>query len=104
MRARPWLWILAAALAVAVLLAPFASSWPDGLEKVAEALGFASRAQAEPAVASPLPDYQMPGITHPGLSTALAGVLGTMLVFVVVYAAARLVTALTTRPHADSSR
>jgi cobalt/nickel transport protein len=104
MRARPWLWVLAAALAVSVLLAPFASSWPDGLEKVAEALGFARRAQVAPPVAAPLPDYQVPGVPHPHLSTALAGALGTVLVFALVYAAARLIAGLAARRHADSPR
>ncbi len=102
MRARSWVWIMVAALAVAALAAPFASSWPDGLEKVAEHLGFASRAQATPSVAAPLPDYQVPGVAQSGLSTALAGILGTLLVFVLLYAAARLLTAVAVRRHADS--
>ena len=104
MKARPWLGILLVALAVAALLAPFASRSPDGLEKVAETLGFAHRAEAAPPVTAPLPDYQLPGVASPGLSTALAGLLGTILVFAIVYAAARVVAALSARRHADSSR
>ncbi len=103
MKARFWLWALAAALLVAVILAPFASSWPDGLEKVAEALGFAERAEVAPAVSAPLPDYQVPGIIHPGLSTALAGVVGTVLVFVLLYAVARLIASRSPHRHADST-
>ena len=78
MKARPWLWILVVALAVAVLLAPFASSWPDGLEKVAEVLGFAQHARTS-ALPAPVPDYAMPGMVgRPAV--AAAGLLGALLV------------------------
>lgn len=64
---------------IALLLAPFACPWPDGLEAVAEKLGFAHAAQA-PA-AAPMADYHFAGIDSPALATALAGVIGTLLVF-----------------------
>lgn len=101
MTGRAWWWGLVAALLVAVLLAPLASSWPDGLEKVAEALGFAARAEVAPVASAPLPDYQVPGVVHPGLSTALAGVLGTILVFVLLYVVARLIASRSSQRHAD---
>jgi hypothetical protein len=52
------------ALAVAAFVAPFASALPDGLQKTAESLGFASRARA-----------LWPGLTV--LGPAVAGVAGT---------------------------
>jgi hypothetical protein len=60
-------------------VAPFASSLPDGLEAVAGQLGFEHRAsESAPA---PMPDYQTPGIAWPVGATALAGLIGTIVVF-----------------------
>ncbi|OPZ89620.1 MAG: cobalt transport protein CbiN [candidate division TA06 bacterium ADurb.Bin417] len=67
------------ALVLAFLFSPLASSWPDGLEKVAEGLGFLER--GGPAAPAPAPDYLVPGIRSEALSTALAGLTGTLLVF-----------------------
>lgn len=79
---------LIAALGTALFAAPFACPWPDGLEAVAAKLGF-EHAAATPA-ASPMPDYAFPGITSPGLATALAGVAGTVVVFLLALLLARL--------------
>lgn len=72
---------LLVSLALAVFVSPFASSSPDGLEKVAETHGFADRAAETPLVASPVPDYEMPGIGAAGVATAVAGLVGTVVVF-----------------------
>jgi cobalt/nickel transport system permease protein len=72
---------LVVALGLALFVAPFACSWPDGLEKVAEHLGFDAKAAKTPLLASPVPDYELPGIGSPVVATALAGVLGTVVVF-----------------------
>jgi len=48
-------------LGVAVFVAPFACSWPDGLDSVAEKFGF-SHKMAAPLLPAPAPDYQVPGI------------------------------------------
>jgi cobalt/nickel transport system permease protein len=80
---RTTLFGVASAIAIAVLLAPVASSSPDGLERVAESLGFATRAVA--SFAAPLADYVMPGIPSPALATAFAGAIGALLVFAVIY-------------------
>lgn len=74
---------LAIAVAVAGLLAPWASSAPDGLERVAHDLNFAS--QASMASWAIVPDYEAPGVTWPALAVALAGILGVAFVFVVSY-------------------
>lgn len=72
-------WLLAgiAAFGLALFVAPFASPLPDGLEHVAESLGFAERAHADSVVPAPLPDYALPGVESPGLATAIAGAIGT---------------------------
>lgn len=69
---------LAIALIVA-LLSPLASTSPDGLERVAEDLGFIDRAM-EPLY-QVIPDYMFPGVSHSALATILAGIIGTLLVF-----------------------
>lgn len=79
------LWIAGLALTLGLaFLAPFASSNPDGLERVAENLGF--RQAARPSVWSLLPDYIIPGVPNQALSTILAGILGALLVLGLVIA------------------
>lgn len=68
------------AVVLAIFISPFASSSPDGLERVAEDKGFIDKAQ-DTWTNAPLPDYTVPGISNEGLSTALAGAIGTVLVF-----------------------
>lgn len=73
------------ALAVAVGLgsfaSPYASSSPDGLEKVAETKGFLDSGRLHGIQdSSPVPDYAFPGVDDPRLATALAGFVGTLLV------------------------
>jgi cobalt/nickel transport system permease protein len=70
--------IIALALAV---LSPLASSYPDGLEWVAEQQGFIDRAQGP--LYEVIPDYVFPGINDPAVATIVAGLLGTTLVFFV---------------------
>jgi hypothetical protein len=83
-----WLIGLLIALAVA-LLSPLASPHLDGLERVAEDQGFLDRAEDAPYEV--LPDYQFPGIRNEGLSTIVAGLVGTLVVFGVVYGLAWIV-------------
>ena len=75
-----WWWVvgLAIAAAVVVVLAPLASSDPDGLERVAGDQGFLETARD--AVYSIIPDYTIPGIDG-NLSTVLAGLIGVVIVF-----------------------
>lgn len=69
------------ALLVVIVLAPFASSNPDGLERVAEDLAFRDKAAGQGVVSSPLPDYQIPGLKNEVLSGILAGIAGIALTF-----------------------
>ena len=81
---------LALAVFLAIIISPFASSWPDGLEKVAEDKGFIDRGEIAPVVASPVPDYAWPGVPNEIFATSAAGALGTVLVFGLGYALAAL--------------
>ena len=81
-------WSLAGAgLAVAILLAlvvsPFASKSPDGLEKVAEEKGFMEAGAKDKTVwtKSLFPEYKIESIESENISTSLAGLIGTMVVF-----------------------
>jgi cobalt/nickel transport system permease protein len=83
---------LAIALAV-TLLAPLASENPDGLERVAEDLGFIARAQDSPYEI--VPDYALPGIAEGSpMATILAGVAGALIVAAIGLAVAFLVARL----------
>lgn len=77
-----WLVGLGLALLCAGVLSGYASASPDGLEHVAERLGFAAAAR-EPLVAGPLAGYQVAGVPGATLSGGLAGVLGTLVVLAV---------------------
>ena len=66
------------ALGVALFASPFAAQGPDGLDRTAEALGFAEKATAR-VVAAPVPDYAMPGIHWSALATATAGAVASAL-------------------------
>lgn len=91
------------ALALAVFVSPFASASPDGLEHVAEEKGFA-QAATEPAWDfSPLGDYSFPGLGEGGLSTALAGLVGTLLLFLIVLLAGRVIARPSGAERAGSS-
>lgn len=69
---------LVVALALA-LISPLASPHPDGLERVAENLGFIDVAQDAPYEI--VPDYAMPGVSNEALATITAGAGGTIVVF-----------------------
>lgn len=87
------LWGLVAALVIAVFISPRASSWPDGLERVAENLGFIRKAEQSGVTVwerSPLPDYKIPGIQSEGWATALSGLAGTLAIVGLGWGLARL--------------
>jgi cobalt/nickel transport protein len=76
--------VLLAGIIIALLLAgglsTFASGSPDGLNRVAEDLGFGDRARGSAAAGSPLADYGTRGVGHPALSGGIAGVAGVLVV------------------------
>jgi hypothetical protein len=71
---------IAAGFIVAALLAGgasyYASSHPDGLEKVAKEIGFIDTAKDSAVANSPLADYGIKGIDNARVSGGLAGILG----------------------------
>ena len=71
---------LAAALVLAGLLSFYASSAPDGLNRVAGDAGFSSTEKESAAARSPLAGYETSGVTHGRLSGGLAGVAGVLVV------------------------
>jgi cobalt/nickel transport system permease protein len=71
-------------LGLALFVSPLASSWPDGLDKTAEVLGFREKA-AGAVLPAPMPDYAMPGIHWSVLATSIAGAAGTIVVFVLAW-------------------
>jgi len=71
---------LLVALALALLVSPFASSSPDGLQAVAEKQGFADSARAS-KVDTPLAGYAVSGVDQPRVSSGLSGVIGVLLTF-----------------------
>lgn len=75
---------LAVAIGLASAASPYASSSPDGLEKVAGDHAFLDRGEAQET--SVLSDYAVPGVDDPRVATGLAGFAGTLLVFGLGYA------------------
>lgn len=73
-------WVLAGLVLsfAVVLLAPFASANPDGLERVAGDLGFL--ALGRDASFQLLPDYIIPALGEGAVSTTLAGSIGALAV------------------------
>lgn len=105
-RSARWVMVgLLLALAL-TLLAPLASPYADGLERVAQALAAPEEAGQPVGFAVPqtpqffgefreapyhiLPDYTIPLLGEGPLSTILAGMIGVLIVFAVAYGVARL--------------
>lgn len=72
--------VLLVALVLAGVMSGYASSSPDGLNRVASDLGFASAEQASGTDGGPLAGYEVAGLGHARLSGGLAGVIGCLLV------------------------
>ncbi|MFD9209920.1 energy-coupling factor ABC transporter permease [Streptomyces sioyaensis] len=73
---RVWLAGLAAAVVCAGGLSYYASTSPDGLEKVAHDQGIDAKAKGHATKDSPLADYSVKDITDPRLAGGLAGIIG----------------------------
>ena len=72
---------LLVAIGLATLVSGFASSSPDGLNKVAEDHGFAASAKEHLFENGPLAGYAVKGVNRDRLGTALAGLIGVLVTF-----------------------
>jgi cobalt/nickel transport protein len=98
---------LGIALLIAIFLSPFASSDPDGLDRVSQDQGFDTKAAENPP-ANRLPfssifeEYALRGVPE-GLATPLAGLIGTLVTFGLAWGAGKLlVKGSDTRSMSDS--
>jgi len=84
-----WWWLIGLVVAalVVIVFAPLASGDPDGLNRVAENLGFIDREQPGPYEI--LPGYEVPFLTG-NASTIVAGLIGVLVVFGLITIVGRL--------------
>ena len=79
-----WLFVaggLLIALALAFFVSPFASTSPDGLNKVAQDEGFDGAAQDHAFDDSPVAGYAVKGVDNEKLSKGLSGIIGVTMTF-----------------------
>ncbi|MBE9248853.1 PDGLE domain-containing protein [Dolichospermum sp. LEGE 00240] len=89
-KVRGWLVPVVSILLISGVLSLFASAWPDGLEKVAENLGFINLAeQVRVVVPTPLADYEIKGLGQIG--TSIAGLVGSTACFTVAFGIAKVI-------------
>jgi cobalt/nickel transport system permease protein len=75
---RNWIFVGGLVALLVVFISPFASGDPDGLERVAEDLGFLGTGLDAPYQI--IPDYTIPFLGETALSTIFAGVVGILVV------------------------
>jgi cobalt/nickel transport protein len=96
MKRKVWGFVLTGLLVsflLAAFVSPFASKAPDGLERISADKGFAEKGEGGSAWRFPLMrDYTVAGVQSVSVSTALAGLAGTLLAFAVAFGAARLIS------------
>lgn len=84
-----WWFIFFIAVCAGGVISLFASSSPDGLESVAIRQGFIGRATH--FFEGVLPDYAVPGLSNTLLAQIIAGLIGTAIVFVLLYGIAWII-------------
>lgn len=93
MKAKEILIALIAALLLAVFISPFASNFPDALEKVAEDKHFIENVR-DSFLPSCFGDYAFPCFENEKIKTALAGFLGVIIVFLTAMLCAKGIKAI----------
>jgi cobalt/nickel transport system permease protein len=88
-------------LGLLLLIAPFASQLPDGLDRVAKSLGFEAKKIDNQGFSSPFKDYRFFGINSNALSTIAAGMSGAGIVFAISYLVAGVL--VPRKKNADNS-
>ncbi|MBO8169710.1 MAG: PDGLE domain-containing protein [Thermoanaerobacteraceae bacterium] len=81
--------LLLVTVVVVLVLAPFASSFPDGLERVAEDLGFLSANHMSEINVAIMPDYEVPGLGG-YTGTVLTGLFGVAVTFLLTVGLGKL--------------
>lgn len=79
---KAWVYIGGVIALIVVLLSPFASADPDGLERVATNMGFLGSSQSSPYQI--IPDYTLPFLGQTAFSTIAAGVIGVIVVGLII--------------------
>ncbi len=87
MKNNKWGIVFIISIMIGGALSLFASSSPDGLEKIAEEQGFLDKGQQ--LFASIMPDYQVPAIHSEIIGASIAGIVGTCIVFVLLFLAGK---------------
>ncbi len=80
-----YLIFLLVSIGLAGIVSFYASSSPDGLEKVAEDVGFIETARDHTLDNSALADYGVAGIENERLSVGIAGIIGVIATGVLMY-------------------
>ena len=80
-----YLIVLLVSIGLAGIVSFYASSSPDGLEKVAGDIGFIETAKDHTLDNSALADYGVAGIENERLSVGIAGILGVIATGVLMY-------------------
>ena len=94
---------LAVVIGIVLLLAPWASSDPDGLERVAIDKGFADSASAHALEDGPLAEYRLHGVEEPRIATGLSGLIGGLITFVLGTGLFTLLRRRSARPEEESN-
>lgn len=89
MTKRAW-GLLILSLVAAGVISLFASSHPDGLERVLEDHEVAVAEEVN--FAAPMPDYVLPAIEQPTISASLAGITGMLLTLGIAWGAFQLLS------------
>jgi len=76
---------LAISIIIASMLSFYASANPDGLEFVAEQVGFLNTAKDSAVASSPLADYALTGLENERFSVGIAGIVGVILTAIISF-------------------
>ncbi len=79
-----WLIPVVSILLIAGVLSLFASTWPDGLDSVAEKYHFKDKETKVVQISTPLADYKVTGVNEK-IGTSIAGLVGSSLAFGVAF-------------------
>ena len=93
---------LLVAIGLAMLVSGFASSAPDGLNKVAEDHGIAAHAKQHLFENGPLAGYAVKGVGNDRLGTAISGLIGVLVTFGIGLALFALLRAM--RPRSGGGK